>query len=148
MEVIPTLPLALALAAPFVVTFFALWLILFKPLMAYLGAREHAVHGARHDAETLSHESEQRVATLEGKLTNAREEITGMRASARARAIEQQNGILSGARGEALAKVSAATARIADEHRQASVQMQDMSVTLSRDIAAQVLGRSLVGQEA
>lgn len=148
MEVIPTLPLALALAAPFVVTFFALWLILFKPLMAYLAARDHAIHGARHDAATLSHESEKRVVTLEGKLTTAREEITAMRGAARARAIEQQNAILHGARGEALAKVSAATVRIAEEHKQASGQMQDMSVTLSRDIAGRILGRQLVGQEA
>jgi len=95
MEVIPNLPLALALAVPFLVTLFALWAILFKPLLGYRTEREHAVVHARHETDKLTHEITGRVSALETKLASAREEVTALRDAARARAVEQQNAIIA-----------------------------------------------------
>lgn len=143
MEVIPNPSLALALALPFLVTLFALWAILFKPLLGYLTEREHAVVHARHETEKLTHEITGRVSALETKLASAREEVTALRAAARSRAVEQQNVIIAAARTEAEEKLQAAVVRIAGEQKAASAVMQESAVSLSRDIASRILGRSV-----
>jgi F-type H+-transporting ATPase subunit b len=143
MEVVPSLPLALLMVVPFLVTFVALRFILFKPLLDYLDERDHTIAQARHDTESLTAQIGERMTSLEAKLANARDAVASLRTAARQRAQEQQAGIIGKARAEADTLVKQAVAEIGVEREKAAGTMRDTAAALSREIASRVLGRQV-----
>jgi F-type H+-transporting ATPase subunit b len=143
MEVIPSLPLALLMVVPFLVTFVALRSILFKPLLEYLMEREAVVVQAKHDTEALTGQIASRMSSLEVKLSDARDEVASVRTAARQRAQEQQGAIIGKARAEADTLVRQAVAEIGVEREKGAATMRDTAAGLSREIASRVLGRQL-----
>jgi F-type H+-transporting ATPase subunit b len=143
MQIMPVIPLALALVMPFIVAFLALRSILFKPLVDYLDGRDRAVIGARDDAARLEVEAGTRLIALDKKLGAARDEVTAIRAAARARVGERQAAILHEARHRADAKVTEAVGQIDGERRKAAGSIEQMAREISADIATTVLGRQV-----
>lgn len=143
MTIIPDLETAIVMTIPFLVTYFALQFILFRPLYAYLQERDHVVHEAKHETHELEGRIEQQLATLENKLRGAREEATAVRAHARQAAHAEEVAIISKARTAADAQVADALKTIATEQSAASKVLADTATELSTDIARQILGREV-----
>lgn len=143
MEVIPSVPLALALALPFLVTFVALYTILYRPLVAYLAERDAAIHGAREEAAELDAQRATRLDELNARLAKTREEIAAFRGEARGRANAAGSAILAEARTKAEERVKGAVKQIEAERVGASSTLRASAGELSRDITRQILGREV-----
>lgn len=141
MEIMPDLALAAMLFVPFVVTFVALKVILFDPLLAYLEQREHAIVGAKDEAHALDKDADARAVELDKRLSGARDEVVAIRGAARKRAADQQTLILGEARKRAEERVAHALAEIERERAKASAQIQPLAADISREVASTVLGR-------
>jgi len=143
MEIVPTPALAIALVFPFLVTMAALWFILFKPLLGYLAEREAVSHDARKEATDLNKQVESRLGELQQRLAVARSEVSALRATARAQALQKETEIVADARQLAEARVRDATHQIVAEQRLASEKMKAAAEAMSSEIATQVLGREV-----
>jgi F-type H+-transporting ATPase subunit b len=141
MEIMPDPWLAPLLAMPFLATMAALHFILYKPLLAYLEARDTALHGARHDAEHLVAQNAGSMAELDRKMSEAQAAVGVIRREARGRANEAEARILAIARSEAAAKTATAVDQIKAEKQAAAGAMQRLAGELANDIATRVLGR-------
>lgn len=145
MVVIPDPFLSLLQVLPFGVAFIGLYIILWKPLMDYLQAREQATAGARADAAHLVHDIEHKAAGLEQQLTAARGEIANERSAARARAAKIEAEMIAEARGRAEAHINKGIAELNAAKAVASAQVEGMSRTLAAQITESVLGRPVQG---
>jgi F-type H+-transporting ATPase subunit b len=143
MEVIPSLPLAAALALPFLTTFVALYLILFKPMLAYLAERDAATEGARHEAAHLDEEAKTKLDDLQTRLQKVRDEIAAFRGESRQRVSAATSAILGEARGKADERMKSALKQLDADRANASSSLRTHTREISRDIAAQVLGRDI-----
>jgi len=143
MQIIPSLPLALALALPFLISFLVLQALIFKPFMAYLDERKATSENARKEASELSAEVETRLGELKNRLAQARAEGASLRAVARTSAAKREGEILLAARNKAESKLATAIESITTEKQNASVKLRETTHILSRDIASQVLGRQV-----
>lgn len=139
MHIIPDLGPSIALTLPFLVAFFGLWFILWKPLMQFLDDREKATDGARHEAEEFSAQADGRAAELEVRLQKAHAELVDLHASARARAQKKEAVILAEARTAAEAKIAEAQERITRERAAAKAELETTAKTLSNDIVESLL---------
>lgn len=142
MEIIPSLVPATLLTIPFVVTVAALHVILFRPLFSYLEEREQVGHKARADAHEMNAAANEKLASIERQVTEARKESSNVRQAARASAHQAESRILADARAQADAKVDAAVREIERARQTASITLRGATRTLSADIATQVLGRT------
>lgn len=143
MEVIPQFatPIPYLLTLSFLVTYAALHFILLKPLQQYLDEREEAVSGARHQAEALGAQIDDRLAKIEARLVAARGEVADLRAAARSKAHEAEVAILAEARAAADTKVTHAVASIESSRAAASTVLRGTAGELSTDIVTNILGR-------
>lgn len=141
MEVIPTPELAVQLVFPFLVTLVALHFILFKPMLAYLAGREHAVSHALSEAHHLEHAVEQRVADLAKRLAEAEKQVGDLRAAGRGRALQQEVAITGAARKAAEGRTTQAIGEIREERARAAGRMREIATGLATDITHRVLGR-------
>ncbi len=139
MHIIPELGPSIALALPFFVAFLGLYVILWRPLMAFLDEREAATDGARHEAHELAAQADERAATLEEKLAAAKAQIADLHAAARARAQAKEAEIIGAARNEAEARIAEAQKRIGKERESARTQLETTAQTLSTDIVDTLL---------
>lgn len=146
MEIMPDPYLAPLLALPFLATLVALHFILYKPLLAYLEARDHAVHGAKREAEGLAQQNQGSMAELDRRISEANAQVGAIRREARARANEAEAKILAAARAEGAEKTSIALDQIKAEQRGAAGAMRQLASELANDIAGRVLGRPVQAQ--
>ncbi|MDP2315165.1 MAG: ATP synthase F0 subunit B [Pseudomonadota bacterium] len=148
MNIIPDLVLVGTLMVPFLVLVAGLHFILYKPMLAYLEARANATVGARKEAEALQGKAAARLAEWDAALAAARLEVTDFRAQRRAGAQALHARVVAEARGAAEAHLSQAIAGIRAEADAARNELDATSRALSREVAAQVLGRPLPQLEA
>ncbi|MCB9680030.1 MAG: ATP synthase F0 subunit B [Alphaproteobacteria bacterium] len=141
MQIIPDPMFTLIMILPFAVSLIALNVLLFKPVRAYLEGREHAMIGARHEAEQLAADTEAKMAELERRLAAAREEATRLHTERRAAAIAREAEVLDAARRAAEAELDAALSTIATEATAARQSIRETAASLSGEVASQVLGR-------
>jgi len=128
---------------PFLVTFAVLWSVLFRPLQAYLAERDEVVEKARHDADHFEKEARAAIQRVEESLATARKDAADIRSEARLRAGASEAEILKEARGKADKFVGDGLVQIQADTREAGQALRGAVQTLSRDIAGQVLGRSI-----
>lgn len=143
MEIFPTPALAAVMVVPFLVTFLALRFILFKPLVAYLEAREAARTHALEEARALETQVAERTADLHKRLEAAHSEMVAHRMAERAKALEIESEIIADARTTADAHIGRALTEIQQSAATARQSLGTTASTLSNEIAAQVLGREL-----
>ena len=145
MEIVPD-PLLVALfLPPFLLAIIGSWLVLWKPLLAWMDERDSAAADARAEAARLDVEVDERLQSLQDRLGQTRAEITELRNTARADANATERAMLSEARTEADAKVAQATEQIGEQADVARRGLADAARSLADDMATQVLGRAIDG---
>lgn len=148
MSIIPDPILALLQVLPFLVLMLGLHFILFKPMLAYLEARDHATVGARHDAQALAAKAEAKLRDYEQALEKARNEVAEYRAARRAEAQKVYMTRVAAAREASDKRLGGAMATITTEAREARSQMGGRARALAVEAASQVLGRPVNQVEA
>lgn len=127
---------------PFAVTAAGLHLLLFKPYMAYLEAREQVTQGAQADAVRLDQQAEEALQAVEAALAAAREEAAAIRAQAREAALREEAEILSAARAKAGDRLDVALEAIRVECEAARADLRVSAQQLAADVADGVLGHA------
>ncbi|MFT4623653.1 MAG: F-type H+-transporting ATPase subunit b [Myxococcota bacterium] len=147
MQIIPDLIPTALLTIPFLVTLVALHVIFFKPLFAYMEERDSVSSKARREAVDFAASAREKLGAVEARLLEARKRAGVVRGEARAKAREEEAVIIAAARSEAESVVATAVEGIVKDTQVASATLKSTASTLSAEIAQQVLGRSLAGQE-
>jgi len=143
MNIIPD-PLQVVLnMLPFLVTIVGMYLIILKPMVAYLLEREEAIQGGHDEAARIETEINTRMSEYELQLAHARDEVVALRAAKRAEAQVKYDEVIGKARKEAEAQIASAVGEIEVAHKAASTQLKLMSSEIADKIANQVLGRTL-----
>lgn len=141
MEIIPN-PLVVGLQLlPFLLSVFALYTILFKPMLAYLDGRAAAIDGERQKAADLELRLTARMAEYEAKLERARAEVIELRSARRKEAEGEYNGKIAVARADAERRVAVALETLGAERAAATATLEQSARGLGAQIAASVLGR-------
>lgn len=143
MEIIPSPLVVLAQLVPFLVTVIGLWLILFKPMLAYLDRRTETIEGERQKAAEVEASLTARMNEVEARLTAARSEVIDLRTSRRAAAIEEYNAIVSEARKKAEAQLGDALRELSSQRQAAKAGLEQSANVLGEQVAARVLGRDV-----
>ncbi len=143
MEIFPNPPFAALMTLPFVVAFFGLHFVLFKPLFAYLEERTKVSEAARSEAGTLKADVSQKLAEVDRRLNDVRQEIVALRSTRRGKALAEEAVILAEDRKLADAAVTEAVARVAGERHTASAELKTTTAMLAGEISSQVLGRQV-----
>ena len=137
-------PMMIALqAVPFLLTLMALHAIIFKPMLAYLEAREAAIANGRKEAERLNADAAEKIEALERQLTASRANASQHLAQGRAKAQAELEGVLSAARAEAESTTTAAVAALRADAELARAQLSSTTQDLATRVTAAVLGRSV-----
>lgn len=143
MNIQPELIPSIALTLPFIVAFVGVYLILWKPLFAFLEGRDHAVHQAKHDADHFAHQAAERLARLEARLATAEADARAVRQTRREAAVAEENRIIHAAREAADKQVAAAVTEVRAQGSIAAAALRGQADDLARRIAGRALGREL-----
>ncbi len=141
--ILPNLTLVALQTLPLLVSLAALYFIIFKPMLAYLAARESLIEGDRAEADRMEKEVEAKLEEVEQRLTAARAEVTELRARLRAEATEAADVQIREAQAAANAKMTEAIAQIHAERDAARAELAETARSIAADIAGRVLGRSV-----
>jgi F-type H+-transporting ATPase subunit b len=131
--------------AMFFIAFFVLWLLVFKPMVAVLDARERAIDGAKEDAKHLEHEVKEKQATFESELRKVRGAAGEERERLRAEGLELERKLLDSVRSETTAMVNDAQTQLEVKARAVRGELARSSTELAREIASKVIGREVQG---
>ena len=148
MNIEPDVVLILLQVLPFLVTLLALHFILFKPMLAYLAARQVATVDVRDETRRILSRAEDAQIRWDTRLAEARTEGATLRARLHTEADAQRTSLLHDARTAADARVSAALAEISAAREAARAELQSAAAALAVDIASTVLDRPVQGPEA
>jgi F0F1-type ATP synthase membrane subunit b/b' len=141
MEIYPD-PIHVALLTlPFLVTMLGLHVILWQPLLGYLDERDATADRARHEAHELESASTELMTKIESRLAAARQHISTIRQQARSRALAREAEIVAETRTAADQRLDQALQQITADKKAAAQALRETSADLSKQIAAQVLGR-------
>lgn len=143
MEIIPDPIHAALLTLPFVVAAVSVYLILWRPLLAYLDERQAVSDRARGEAHQLGQNAADQLARIDARLAAARATISDQRTAARARAGQKEAEILSAARASAEQQLDEALRDLQRARGVASSALKTAASDLSTQIAGRVLGRTL-----
>jgi F0F1-type ATP synthase membrane subunit b/b' len=130
---------------PFMVTLFALYHIIFKPMLEYLEERHTSTDGAKARAVELNDLASEKLNELDEKLIAAKKNIGSKRAAARAEAMVEYNAVISNARKEADQEVKAAVTEIHAQQEAASKELKSNANQIAEQIASQVLRPIAIG---
>jgi F-type H+-transporting ATPase subunit b len=133
--------LVLLQAIPFFVTVIGLNVLIFRPAMELLAAREENVDGFKARAAGIEADTARRLAELEAKLQDARNRAGAERARLRADAIRAEEGILDECRKRVELELDGARQRLAADRTHARMEIRRIAQDLSVRAASAVLGR-------
>lgn len=131
--------------AMFFVAFAVLYVLVFKPMVALLDAREQAIDGAREEAKQLENEVQGKQASFEAELRRVRDSSSDERDRLRAEGQELERRLLERVRTETTSLVAEAKVRLEKEARVARSELDAQRTELAREIASRVLGREVQG---
>jgi len=127
--------------AIFVILFFFLRSVVFKPVLAVLQARETATDGAKDEARDLEAQAKEKLSTFEAEMTRVRVELAADRDKLRKDGAGLERELLARARTDADAILDEAAKAIATESTKIRGEMQSRIPGLASDIAEKLLGR-------
>jgi len=131
--------------AMFFIAFAILYVLVFKPMVALLEAREQAIEGARDEAKHLEREVSAKQSSFDAELRRVRGTSGEERERLRAEGQELERKLLDRVRAETQALVTEAKVRLESEARVARAELEAQRGELARDIASRVLGREVQG---
>jgi F-type H+-transporting ATPase subunit b len=127
----------------FVVTWFLLSRLLFRPFLAVRGARDQGIEGARVEARRMDEEARGRMAEYETSVARARQKAGEERLKIRTEAAKKEREISDGARATAQASIEEARKAIHTQEREARKELETRSQEIARTIARKLLGREV-----
>jgi F-type H+-transporting ATPase subunit b len=129
----------------FFTAFVLLYVLVFKPMVAVLEAREAAIDGAKEQAKQLEHEVKSKQATFENELRKVRSASGEERERLRAEGLDLERKLLERVRSETTMVMNDARARLDIEARRARTELTSQRAELARQIASKVIGREVQG---
>jgi len=126
---------------PFLVTLVALHFILFRPMLAYLDARDEAIEGVKREAKEMQDKVEADRTEWERRITAARRDAGLHRARLHDEAETQRNRLLATSRKESDVRVGQAISEIVAARESARSGIRGFAAQLATEIAHRVLGR-------
>lgn len=129
--------------AMFFIAFIVLYVLVFKPMVALLDAREEAIEGARDQAKQLETDVRAKQEKFESELRRVRTTSGEERERLRGEGQELERQLLDRVRAETQALVSEAKVRLDGEALAARAELNAQNSALARDIASRVLGREV-----
>lgn len=129
---------------PFLVSILGMYSILFKPMLAYLSAREAATVGARAEAQALQERLALQMADYDARITEIQRELREAQAVRRAAALARHSAAVAQARKEADVRIEAALIEVAAEQEQARTALGRQAQALADAISGRIL-TSLAG---
>lgn len=118
-------------------------LFLFKPIRKVLAERRQVIESARSKTVSVEREVQEKMASYEIKLADAKAEAALRRAAALRQAQEEEALLLDKARKEAAAQLASICAKVAKESDSARELLKKQAGALSGNIIEKILGRSL-----
>ncbi len=128
---------------PFLVAVIGLWVIIFKPVLNLLQAREERIVGYRQDADRRAAEVKTKVDDFDARLQEASQAATVERARLRREIALKEGEIQEMTRAEGERMTLEARAQIRAAAEEGRILLRREAETLSRDIASIVLGREV-----
>lgn len=139
MNIVPIPLVVLLQTIPFLLTVFALYAIILKPMLAYLDARSQATEGARKEAEGLQAQAEAQTNEYEKRLSAARAEVTALRAERRKAAMQSYNDTMDTVRKEVQGQISEALSQLESDRGTARAELRTTASTLANQITGRIL---------
>jgi len=121
---------------------FLLNTLVFKPILQVIEQRTNAVRGARELAESASQRAASAAAEYDQKFNLARGEVYGQMDDMRKAALDRRASLLASTRAAIEKELSAATARVQQESKEAIATLDRDASNLAGAIVARVLGRA------
>ena len=140
MNILPDPILTAIQAVPFAITLGGLHVIIFKPMLAYLGERDEAIDGAIDAAHALQEKATAKLDEYEAQVKAARAEASAHRTALYKAAKVEHAEVVSATRAEADTKISAAIAEIDTAAKAARIGLQTSAQTLASDVVERLLG--------
>jgi len=131
--------------AMFFVAFGVLYVLVFKPMVALIEAREQAIDGAKDEAKHLEHDVREKQAAFENELRKVRSSGGEERDRLRTEGVELERKLLDTVRNETMSLVTDAKTRLAAEAGVARSELAAKNGDLAREIASKVIGREVQG---
>ncbi|MFT5684157.1 MAG: F-type H+-transporting ATPase subunit b [Myxococcota bacterium] len=139
MNIVPIPLVVLLQAIPFLLTVFALYAIILKPMLAFLDARIQATEGARKEAETLQAQAEAQTNEYEKRLSSARAEVTALRAQRRKEAMKSYSATMDTVRKEVQGQINEALAQLESNRSTTRAELRTTAATLANQITGRIL---------
>lgn len=130
-------------AANFFILMGVLHLILFRPLGKIMQARRDEIDGNLQQAGSLEEQLKEGLEAYQEKLQKAKLEIASERKQYHGELTTEAARMLGVANEEAAAELQTIKDRVADEKKQALVELKAQAVPLAARIAQKVVGRAL-----
>lgn len=131
--------------AMFFIAFFALYVLVFKPMVALLDARDLAIEGAKDEAKHLDAEVLEKQASFEAQLKRVQGTAGEERERLRAEGQELERKLLETVRVETTQLLNDAKTQLDSEAVAARNELIAQRPELARIIASRVLGREVQG---
>lgn len=131
--------------AMFFAAFGILYVLVFKPMVAVLEAREQAIDGAKDEAKHLDLEVRAKQEAFEEELRKVRSASGEERDRLRAEGQELERTLLDTVRNETTTLISETKERLGHEARAARAELAGKKADLAREIASKVIGREVQG---
>jgi F-type H+-transporting ATPase subunit b len=122
------------LAANFLILFFALRAIFFKPVANVFEEREAAINGALDDAKKMVGKKDEAVARMNAELLSAKKQAKGIFDSLKEEGVMKQKEMLSNAEAEAVEMIEQARQELGAEAEKARVTLRAGIEKFSEDI--------------
>jgi F-type H+-transporting ATPase subunit b len=129
----------------FFVAFGVLYVLVFKPMVTLLEAREEAIDGAKDQAAHLEAEVREKQAAFEAELRKVKGSSNEERERLRAEGQEIERSLLDRVRAETQSVVAEAKTRLDSEAALARQELAAQRSQLAREIASKLLGREVQG---
>jgi F-type H+-transporting ATPase subunit b len=127
----------------FLLLFFVLRALVFRPAIALFDERERAIDGAREEARQLEREAEGKLDAFEGEMDRVRGEAGAERERLRAEGTRLERSLTEKVRTETEQMVREAEAKMATEAEKLRKDIAASSPVLARQIAEKLLGREV-----
>jgi F-type H+-transporting ATPase subunit b len=131
--------------AMFFIAFIALYVLVFKPMVALLDARDVAIEGAKDEAKHLDAEVLEKQASFEAQLKRVQSTAGEERERLRAEGQELERKLLETVRVETTQLLNDAKTQLDSESVTARSELVAQRPELARIIASRVLGREVQG---
>jgi F-type H+-transporting ATPase subunit b len=129
--------------AIFMVAFFVLRSLVFRPIMALFDAREQAIDGERSDARRMEREANEKAARYDDAMRRLRVAAAEERERLRQDGVRLERTILDKVRADTQKEMDTAERNLDAEARAVRREMETTVPALAKDVASRLLGREV-----